>query len=127
MAIPDSVLIVDDESHIRLFVKMMLKQLGVQTFYEGSSGSDALRLYEEKQPDCVLMDINMPGVDGLEALESIMDFDEEAVVVMLTAQASRDAVHRALELGASQYIRKDVPKAEMKEMLSNVFNEIWED
>ena len=72
MAGPNSVLLVDDEPHIRLYLKAILKRLGVETFYEADDGEPAVEIYRQEKPDLVLMDINMPNMDGLEALSKIV-------------------------------------------------------
>ena len=127
MAGPSSVLLVDDEAHIRLYLKALLKRLGVETFYEASDGEPAIALYEQEKPDLVLLDVNMPGMDGLEVLERITAKDPDAVVIMLTAQASRKVVERSSEGGARQYIRKDSLKEEMIKILEETFADIWGD
>ncbi len=64
MAGPSSVLLVDDEAHIRLYLKALLKRLGVETFYEASDGEPAIALYEQEKPDLVLLDVNIPAWTG---------------------------------------------------------------
>jgi two-component system chemotaxis response regulator CheY len=62
----------------------------------------------------------------MEVLEEIMEFDEDAVVVMASSVASRQAVERSLELGASYYIRKDTSKDEIVDQLSALIDDIWQ-
>ncbi len=127
MAGPKSVLLVDDEAHIRLYLKAILKRLGVETFFEADDGAPAIEIYRREKPDLVLLDINMPNMDGLAALPKIVEIDPDAVVIMLTAQASRKAVEKSGEEGASYYIRKDTLREEMIEIFKDVFSQIWED
>jgi two-component system chemotaxis response regulator CheY len=126
MSRPQRALIVDDEPHLRMYIKLMLKQLGFTEFYEAKNGQEGVDLYKEKQPDITMMDVNMPVKEGMEALEEIMEFDSEAVVVMTTSVASRKAVEKSVELGASHYIRKDTPKDEVMNILQRLINEIWD-
>ena len=75
----------------------------------------------------ILMDVNMPGVEGMEALKAIVGYNPDAVVVMASSVASRQAVEMSVELGATYYIRKDSKKEEIAEVLDKVVSEIWEE
>lgn len=125
MICPSTALIVDDEPHLRLFLKLILKKVGFTNCIEACNGQEAIDLYKENQPDLVLMDVNMPVKEGLEALAEIMEFDEEAVVVMMTSVAARHAVEKSAELGASYYIRKDTAKEDMIQTLTELIQEVW--
>lgn len=125
MTRPISALIVDDEEHLRLYLKLVLKQVGFEQFVEASNGQEAVDLYKQKSADLVLMDVNMPIKEGMEALEEIIEHDEDAVVVMASSVASRKAVEASLERGASYYIRKDTPKDEIVSILNRLIDEIW--
>jgi two-component system chemotaxis response regulator CheY len=123
---PDTALIVDDEPHLRMYLKLILKQIGFNTFFEAKNGQEAVDLYQLHKPDLVLLDVNMPVKEGMDALEEIMAFDENAVVVMASSVASRQAVERSVELGASYYLRKDTPKNEIVDQLNALIDDIWE-
>lgn len=127
MARPDTALIVDDEPHLRTYLKLILKQIGFTVFHEAVNGQEGVDIYKEHGPDIVLMDVNMPVMEGMEALREIIEFDEDAVVVMTTSVASRQAVETSVELGASHYIRKDMKKEEVADILNSLINDIWED
>jgi len=127
MGMPTDALLVDDEQHLRMYLKLILKQVGFTNFYEAVNGEEAVELYKAHKPDLVLMDVNMPKKEGMEALEEIIEFDEDAVVIMTTSVASREAVETSAELGATHYIRKDTPKDTMIEMIQGIVNEIWGD
>lgn len=126
MSRPDTALIVDDETHLRMYLKLILKQIGFKTFFEAKNGQEAVDIYKRHQPELVLLDVNMPVKEGMPALEEIMEFDSEAVVVMASSVASRQAVERSVELGASYYIRKDTPKDEIMDQLNALIDDIWE-
>ena len=111
-SLPQSVLIVDDEAHVRLYIRMLLKNMGIEQFVEGGNGKEGVELYREYRPDLALFDINMPILDGLSALKEILGEDPKAKVIMMTAEATRQAVEISGETGAVQFIRKDTPKAE---------------
>jgi len=126
MSRPNTALIVDDEAHLRAYLKLILKQIGFTEFSEAENGQLAVDLYKEKTPDLVLMDVNMPVKEGIEALKEIMEFDEDAIVVMTSSVASRQAVETSVQLGASFYIRKDTKKDEIIDSLGSLIEDIWD-
>lgn len=125
MAIPHSALVADDESHIRAYVRIILNSLGVQVIHEASNGAAAVESFKVNRPDVVFMDINMPGMTGIEALPKIMEVDPDAIVVMLTGHASRHLIEGSAKAGAAHYIRKDTPREEISKMLLEIFDEIF--
>lgn len=120
------ILLVDDEPHIRKFIGLLLRQIGTPTLLEAGNGMDAVALYKEHQPDVVLLDVNMPQLDGMGTLQQIMQVDENAVVIMLTSQTSRALISQAAEMGASNYIRKDTPKEEILTALRETIEACFE-
>lgn len=120
------ILIVDDEPHVRLYVTMILRSLGATTCIEASNGREAIECYERDKPDLVLLDINMPVMDGFEALKQIRAINQDAVVIMLTSLANRHSVEESAQLGAVYYLRKDTPRLviinELREILENAFD-----
>jgi len=127
MSRPTTALIVDDEAHLRAYLKLILKQLGFEIIYEAVNGQEGVDLYKRWTPELVLMDVNMPIKEGLEALQDILEFDEEAVVVMASSVASRHAVEKSVEIGASYYLRKDMKKDQIVDSINQLIEEIWED
>lgn len=118
-----TVLIVDDEPHIRKYIGLILRKLGSPTIIEAANGEEAIALYTQHQPDLVLMDVNMPVMDGLQALERISTDFPDALVVMLTSLATRHVVERCLELGAVNFVRKDTPKETMAQVLGETIDD----
>jgi response regulator NasT len=106
------VLIAEDEAIIRLDLKEMLEEEGFDVVGEASDGEAAVRLARERGPDLVIMDIKMPGMDGLTAAEHIVS-DGIAAVLILTAFSQRDLVHRAAEAGAIGYLVKPFQKSDL--------------
>lgn len=123
MQFDGTVLIVDDEPHIRKYIGLILRKLGTPTIVEAANGEEALVAFDQHQPDLVLMDVNMPVMDGLQALERLNVDHPEALVVMLTSLATRNVVERCLELGAVNFVRKDTPKETMTKVLSETIAE----
>lgn len=118
-------LLVDDEAHIRKYVGLIVKQLGTTRLFEAANGQQAVEIYEKEKPDLVLLDINMPVMDGIETLRKLRTLNPECVVVMLTSLAGRSNIENTLTLGATNYIRKDTPKEEiiaaLQETIANSF------
>lgn len=117
MKFKGTVLLVDDEAHIRKFISLVLKQFSVPKLLEASNGEEALALYAEHRPDLVLLDVNMPKLGGLETLKQLHQMDPECAVIMLTSLATRQTIEEASDLGALNYIRKDTPKEEIARAL----------
>ena len=106
------VLIAEDEAIIRLDLKEMLEEEGLTVVGEAADGEAALRLAEETSPDLVIMDIKMPGMDGLTAAERLAETSDAAVLI-LTAFSQRDLVQRAADAGAMGYLVKPFQKSDL--------------
>lgn len=122
MKFTGKILLVDDEVHIRKFVSLILKSIGKSTISEAGNGEDALAAYQAEKHDVVLLDVNMPRMDGIETLRKLKELDSNCIVIMLTSLANRETVERALELGAVNYIRKDTPKDEIAAALTETID-----
>lgn len=105
MAKRDSILIVDDEEIMRDVLETILSGAGYKADL-ARTGEEALEAYTRKSYDVVLMDVSMPGMGGLSALEELIKIDAEAVVLMITAYATFDTAISAWEKGATGIIRK---------------------
>lgn len=101
------VLIADDEKDSRALLKLMITNMNWQVVAEAANGQEAVDLYLQHRPDLLLLDINMPDKTGEEALEEILNQDPNATVIMLTSVADMQTVEKCIDLGASNYIRKD--------------------
>jgi AmiR/NasT family two-component response regulator len=106
------VLIAEDEAIIRLDLKEMLEEEGFDVVGEASDGEAAIRLARERGPDLVIMDIKMPGLDGLSAAERVVS-EGLAAVLILTAFSQRDLVQRAAKAGAIGYLVKPFQKSDL--------------
>jgi two-component system, chemotaxis family, chemotaxis protein CheY len=118
MEFSGKVLIVDDEAHIRKYLSLIVKRLGHPVILEAQNGEEALMQYDTHTPDIVLLDVNMPGMDGIQALEKLREAHPKAVVVMLTSLAARNVVERCVELGAVNFLRKDTPKEAIAKIIA---------
>ena len=102
------VIVADDDPLARRFVKTALQNAGMTVVAEASNGQEAAELAIYYKPDCVLMDLVMPGVDGLEATRRILDRAPEIRVVMLTASDEEAMGFLGLRTGACGFINKDI-------------------
>ncbi|NQT29404.1 MAG: response regulator [Candidatus Saganbacteria bacterium] len=110
------ILVVDDEQGILDFFEKALNREGydVRTSLDGS---DALEKLKMEKPDLVILDIKMPGIDGIETLHYIREMDKNVVVLMLTAYGTLDSAKEALRLGATDYITKPFKLDYIKEVV----------
>ena len=104
-ATPRRILVADDEPLIRLDLREMLTALGYHVVGEASDGATAVRLARETHPDLVIMDIQMPELDGLEAAR-ILTAENVAPVLLLTAYSQKELVERAQQAGVVGYLVK---------------------
>lgn len=122
MAEQIKVMIAEDHSMIRAGLKQLLElEPDIRVIAECSDGKMTVEKYQEVRPDVILIDINMPVMNGLEALEKIRTFDPEAKAVMLTIHQDRDYLLRALEIGALGYILKDADASALIESVRSVY------
>ncbi len=127
MPLNGKALIIDDEPHVRKYISLVLRSLGITTIVEAANGVEGFAAYQREKPDLVLLDVNMPIQDGLETLKQIRAFDPEAVVIMLTSLTTRQTVEEAADQGALHYIRKDTPRDELVVLLKQLLSETPDD
>jgi DNA-binding NarL/FixJ family response regulator len=109
-----TVLICDDHRIVREGLRQFVADVpGVDRVATAASGEEVLARYEVEQPDLVLMDVQMPGLGGLEATRRLVRSHPEARVIMLTAADDRDNVATAVANGATGYLLKDVSREEL--------------
>lgn len=108
------ILLVDDQSIVREGLRAMLSlEPDMLVVGEARDGSQAVRLVKELSPDIVLMDVRMPGMDGLTALEQLKAVAPKSSVIMLTLYDDPNYLLRAVSAGAAGYILKDVSREEL--------------
>jgi DNA-binding NarL/FixJ family response regulator len=108
------VLVVDDDALVRAGLAMLLAGAeGIAVVGEAADGSDVAEAVAEHEPDIVLMDIRMPGMDGLVATELVRAQGDAPEVIVLTTFEVDDYVLRALRAGASGFLLKDTPPADI--------------
>lgn len=113
------VLIVDDALFMRKMIRKILEELGCQDITEAQDGEEAIQKYEEIKPDLILMDITMPQMSGVEALERIMKKDPSQKIVMCSAVGQEMMIQKAVELGASDFIVKPFDKEKFRKVIEH--------
>lgn len=109
------VLLADDHALVRAGFRLLLGQASdITVVGEAGTGLEALRLVETLLPDVVLMDISMPGLNGLEAVQRIAAQFPEVRVIILSMHANEEYVRQALRSGAQGYLLKDAATAELE-------------
>ncbi len=102
------VVVVDDQELVRTGFAMILEKAGVEVVGQGSDGEEGVALALEHRPDVVLMDVRMPGVDGIEATRRIAAIEDAPRVLVLTTFDLDEHVYAAVGAGASGFLLKDV-------------------
>jgi NarL family two-component system response regulator LiaR len=115
---PIRVMIVDDHEMVRNGAKGYLEaQPGITVVAEAESGAEAVRLAREFVPDVVLMDLVMPGMDGVEATRKVKDISPRTQIIILTSFHEDEHIFPALQAGAISYLLKDVKARELVEAI----------
>lgn len=116
---PYRVLIVDDSMFVTKQLSQILTSEGFDVVGVATNGEEGLEKYKEQYPnvDLVTMDITMPKMDGVTALEQIIAFDANARVIMISALGKQDLVKKALLAGAKNYIVKPLDRAKVLERI----------
>jgi len=120
--VPFKVLVVDDSMFVAKQIGQILTSEGYEVVATAGDGLDGVEKYKEMCPnvDLVTMDITMPKMDGITALEQIMAFDKNAKVVMISALGKEELVKKALLLGAKNYIVKPLDRKKVLERIASV-------
>lgn len=114
------ILVVDDEHLIRWSLEQNLKKQGYEVV-TAASGEDALKLLKDDVPDLMLLDIQLPGIDGLAVLERVKELEEEIIVIMITALGVLETAVKAMRMGAYDYINKPFNLDELAIVIKKAF------
>jgi two-component system, response regulator PdtaR len=114
------VVVADDESIIRLDLKEILEGDGYEVVGEAARGDDALALIDEHHPDLALLDVKMPGLDGIEVARRIAG--GPTLVVLLTAFSQRSLIESARDAGVAAYLVKPFRSSEILPKLASILN-----
>ena len=107
------VVIADDHPAYRAGLARVLRENDIDVVAEAANGESAIRAALEKEPDVVVMDLNMPGLSGLEATRRLVEEAPSTRVIVLTVSAQADDVNEVMQAGAHGYVLKDGPLEEV--------------
>ncbi|MCU9613323.1 response regulator [Caldibacillus lycopersici] len=110
----EKILIVDDQFGIRILLNEVFQKEGYRTF-QAANGKQALEIVKMYSPDIVLLDIKIPGMDGIEILKRLKKINTEIKVIIMTAYGELDMISEAMELGALTYFAKPFDITELRE------------
>ncbi|MGB5793051.1 response regulator transcription factor [Poseidonibacter sp.] len=120
---PYKILFVEDEEATRKNYVTYLKMLFSEV-YEAKDGEIAYQLYKEKKPDILILDVNIPKLNGLELLEKIRENDYTTKAIMCTAHSDQNFLLQAVSLQLTKYLVKPVSRQELKEALDLAISEL---
>ena len=117
-----NVILVDDHDVVRAGIRAIVDKLGrgISIVGEASSGSDLLGLEEKKKADIIIMDIAMPGINGIEAIEKLLKSNPNAKVIVLSMYNEKNLVQRAFKSGAKGYVLKENATEEIVRAIQEV-------
>ena len=116
-----SVLLTDDHALVRTGIKRLLEDSKlVEIVGEADCGEDSIQMAQKLNPDVILMDVNMPGIGGVEACRRILQRNPKQKIIVLTIYGEETFPKRMLEVGAKGYLTKECGVAEMLEAISQV-------
>lgn len=113
--------VVDDAVFMRTLLKKMIEEVeGYTVVGEGSNGYDAIDLAKLHQPDVMTLDITMPDLDGIKAVNDILKFSPETKIIMVSAMGQQSMVIEAIKLGAKDFVVKPFEKSRVIQAIKNV-------
>jgi DNA-binding response OmpR family regulator len=115
------ILIVDDEKNIRLTLSQALETLGAE-IDTAANGEEALTKLKEKEFGLILLDIRMPGMDGMEVLHRVREIRPDIRVIMITAYGTVESAVEAMKLGAVDFLQKPFDPKEIRELVLRVMD-----
>lgn len=113
------ILIVDDQNGIRLLLQEVFKRDGYETSV-AKNGFEAIELFTQSPPDCVLLDMKMPGMDGIEVLRQFKSAKPDIPVFMMTAYGEQEQIDAAKALGAEKYFTKPFDIHELRSEIGGI-------
>lgn len=116
------ILIADDSMMVRRILEKFMGQMKLELVGSATNGIEAVKMFEELKPDMVSLDITMPEMDGLNAMQKILAINPAARIVIISAVNSKDMIVQALNGGAKAYIVKPFSEAQIVQTFTEVMN-----
>ena len=117
------ILIADDTNFMRQMLKSALNPEKYQIVGEALTGVDAVEQYKEKKPDLLILDINMPKMNGIDALTEVMEYDPKANVIMCSDQKYENMIMLALKKGAKDFVVKPFTSADVMKAVKKILGD----
>ncbi len=117
-----SFLVVDDAIFMRTILKKMLEEAGYNVVGEAGNGNQAIEMAQRLQPDIITLDITMPEMDGIKAIEQILQVSPNSKIIMCSAMGHQSKVVEAVKAGAKDFIVKPFEKNRVLQAINNVIN-----
>jgi len=118
-----SLLVAEDEQELLDYIVEYL-HLFFDKIYKASNGDEAYEIYEDKKPDIIITDINMPSLDGLDLITKIRKRDKQTRIIIMSAHSEEDKLLRAVELHLETYLIKPIKVDKLKDILFRCVNEL---
>jgi len=115
-----NILIADDAMFMRSSIKKIIEENGHTTVGEAANGEEAIRMYTELKPDAIILDITMPGMNGIDALKHIKKLDPKARIIICSAVGQPAVIAQAIESGAKEFIVKPFEKEQILAAIDKV-------
>jgi len=115
-----TVMIVDDAKLMRLMLKQIVESGGYKVVADLENGEELLQQYPEHRPDLVLLDVIMPKMNGIEALEKVLQIDPGANVIMVSSAGKESNINKSRELGAKNFIIKPFDQTKVLDIMKLV-------
>ncbi|NLM58089.1 MAG: response regulator [Clostridium sp.] len=116
------ILVVDDAFFMRKYLGNTLNSLGYSNVEFAENGYEAVEKAKEMQPHVVTLDVSMPGMDGIEAIEKILKVSTGSKIIMVSAVTSERVIHQAMKNGAVDYIPKPFSRKDVEKSLKKYVN-----
>lgn len=113
----EKILIVDDSPVSRKIMKTCIPEDGEYELFEAGDGQSGIDMYQEVKPHVTFMDLTMPVMDGVQALQEIIKIDPKAIVVVCTADVQMKSIFKVMNLGALMVVRKPISKEAIADAL----------
>ncbi len=118
-----NILVVDDSLIIRKNIKKYVTNLGHSLCGEAKNGAQAIESCRELKPDLITMDITMPDMDGITAVQKIREFDKDVNIIMVTSHGQEEMVVSSLKSGAQGYLLKPINEEKLAQAIGNIYSQ----